>query len=90
MLKMRSRLHITRNYLPVVMEHPNFWIAKSYHRFDGYAHAGFQHQTFTVFTIVEHWWVLVHLPANAMACQFPDNAISFGLTISLYRLTDIP
>ena len=89
MLEMCRRLAVTGTNRPAVFVEPDVALAHRNHRFDGYAHGGFQHCTITTPTVVGHWRVFVHLPAYAVSSELANDAILMVFAVILDGGADV-
>ena len=89
MLEVSRRFAIACDYAPLVGQQPHLPIAHSYHRLDCNAHAVFEQRTVAFVTVVGHGRVFVHLAADTMTGNLPDNSIAVLLAVGLYRVGDV-
>ena len=89
MLEMSCRFTVLSTDGPTVLVKPDITFSHGYHRFNGYTHGGFQHDTVASFSVVRNLWILMHLMTDAMTCEFPDYTIALSLAMALYGVTDI-
>ena len=69
--------------------HKDGFVSHGDHRLDGDAHARLEQRSVATTPIIGNWRVFVHLAADTVSGEFPDDAVTMTFAMALHRIADI-
>src|SRR5262249_32752830 len=86
-LKMCGGLSVQSDDGPAVVQHANAIGTEINHRLDGQNHSRLDLRSLSILDVVQHWWILMERPADALAAEFANDSevMSFGTALNRGR-----